>query len=513
MADSLVSTVSRFLTPDTIGKLASAAGLDQSTAQKGIAAALPAILSGLASVAAKPSGARQLASATAEHPADLLGGFAGLAGGTQQMADNGNSLLSSLFGSGMSGLLASTIGRFTGIGERPMRMLMGLLVPLIMGVLGREQRSAGLDADGLARTLVAQKDDITAAMPAGLGRMLDASGFREGVGITAAQDRFVHDVSRPSHDAPRAPLHAASNARTISQSATWPYWVLPLVALGLLWFLLPTNESAVEVRDTSPATTSAPEKTAQDASVRLTYVTNARADWTSIGSSPNEYTSRDIYNAAGENIGTIRDLLVGSDGKPAAVIIHVGRFLGIGDKQIGIPFSALRIERNGDNRRIVVDASRDGVQAAPAFSTKLAAPPGPRVRSGRRRRGRAPLEAGAVFALAPAVFIAVVATLLAARARWGSEPRFQIVRSCRQDCDCLPFVHPRLFLDEEAGDRAALLGDDRNFHFHRLDDHHRLAGLQGLADGRHDLPDRAGDVRFYRDLCHDVLPCRSFSRL
>ena len=72
MTDNIVSTISRFLTPELIGKMASATGLDRSIAQKATAAAVPAILSGLAGVAGKPGGARQLANAVAEQPTDLL---------------------------------------------------------------------------------------------------------------------------------------------------------------------------------------------------------------------------------------------------------------------------------------------------------------------------------------------------------------------------------------------------------------------------------------------------------
>ena len=49
---NIVSTVSQFLTPDLIAKMASAAGIsDRTTAQKAVGAAVPAILSSLASLA------------------------------------------------------------------------------------------------------------------------------------------------------------------------------------------------------------------------------------------------------------------------------------------------------------------------------------------------------------------------------------------------------------------------------------------------------------------------------
>jgi len=365
MTDNIVSTISRFLTPELIGKMASATGLDRSMAHKATAAGVPAILSGLADIAARPGGARQLANAVAEQPTDLLGNLVNSLTGAQQMADKGSGLLSSLLGGGMSGLLASTVGKFLGIGDTPMRMLMGLLTPIIMGVLGREQRAQGMDANGLARLLTGQKDEIAAAMPAGLGRLLEQSGFNSGAGM-ASQDRPAYETSRS------APVRVADETPATSRGANWAYWVLPLLALGgLLWFLFPREERTVEtVPPTQTTSLPAPPRPVTDAPAKVTFLTAAREDWTSIGASPNEYTNQDVYNAAGENLGTIRDVLIGPDGKAAAAVINVGRFLGIGDKEIAVPFSALRIERQGDSRRIVIDAMKEGVQAAPTFSRR-----------------------------------------------------------------------------------------------------------------------------------------------
>jgi Bacterial protein of unknown function (DUF937)/PRC-barrel domain len=375
MTDNIVATISRFLTPELIGKMASATGLDRSMAHKATAAAVPAILSGLADVAGRPGGARQLANAVAEQPTDLLGSLVNSLTGAQQMADKGSGLLSSLLGGGMSGLLASTVGKFLGIGESPMRMLMGLLTPIIMGVLGREQRAQGMDANGMARLLTGQKDEIASAMPAGLGRLLEQSGFHPGAGM-ASQDRPASETSRSGYDAPRsAPLRVADDTPATSRGASWAYWVLPLLALGgLLWFLFPREERTVEaVPTTQPTGLPAPPRPVADVPAKVTFLTAAREDWTTIGASPNEYTNQDVYNAAGENLGTIRDLMIGPDGKAVAAIINVGRFLGIGDKEIAVPFSALRVERHGDNRRIVIDAMKEGVQAAPTFSRRAGA--------------------------------------------------------------------------------------------------------------------------------------------
>jgi uncharacterized protein YidB (DUF937 family) len=57
MAINLVSLVSQYLTPQVIGSLARAAGVNDATAQKLVTGAVPTILAALATAAVAPSSA------------------------------------------------------------------------------------------------------------------------------------------------------------------------------------------------------------------------------------------------------------------------------------------------------------------------------------------------------------------------------------------------------------------------------------------------------------------------
>jgi len=59
MAVNLVSLIMQFLTPDMIGRIASALGLDRNNTQTAIGAAIPGLLAGLSGVAAQPGGAQK----------------------------------------------------------------------------------------------------------------------------------------------------------------------------------------------------------------------------------------------------------------------------------------------------------------------------------------------------------------------------------------------------------------------------------------------------------------------
>jgi hypothetical protein len=229
MATNLVSVVMQFLTPDMIAKIASALGLDRSVAQKAIGGAVPAILSSLADVAATPNGARQLTNMVTQQPPGSLESFKSLLGGSGQstLAETGSSMLSGLFGGGAMDTTAQTIGKFAGVGEGTGKSLLGMLGPVILGALGQQQRSAGLDASGLASLLVSQKDQIAAAIPSGLADQLSAAGLidkasgrlRSGAEAVSATGSRIANAS----DRTIAGASQAASAATRAASTQWPF--------------------------------------------------------------------------------------------------------------------------------------------------------------------------------------------------------------------------------------------------------------------------------------------------
>lgn len=69
-----------------------------------------------------------------------------------------------------------------------------------------------------------------------------------------------------------------------------------------------------------------------------------------------------------ENIGTINDLVFSEDGTIHAVIIGVGGFLGIGEKQVAADFNALEFVVAVDNTtRWVLPTTSEALENAPEF--------------------------------------------------------------------------------------------------------------------------------------------------
>jgi len=68
-------------------------------------------------------------------------------------------------------------------------------------------------------------------------------------------------------------------------------------------------------------------------------------------------------------IGSIDDLVIGTDGRIAAVILSVGDFTGEGEKDVAVDYSQLQWSKGPDGSdRIVLNATRAALTAAPAFT-------------------------------------------------------------------------------------------------------------------------------------------------
>ena len=83
--------------------------------------------------------------------------------------------------------------------------------------------------------------------------------------------------------------------------------------------------------------------------------------------SASDYIGKTVYDQAGNNIGDVNDLIISQDGQIQAVILGVGGFLGIGEKDVAVNTNAIKIVQDGDNKRLVVEATKEALNAAPTY--------------------------------------------------------------------------------------------------------------------------------------------------
>jgi sporulation protein YlmC with PRC-barrel domain len=81
-----------------------------------------------------------------------------------------------------------------------------------------------------------------------------------------------------------------------------------------------------------------------------------------------DYYNQSVYDTKDNKIGDINDLLVEKDGKISAAIIGVGGFLGAGEKNVAIPFTALKLTEKNGKRYLVMDTTKEALNKAPGYT-------------------------------------------------------------------------------------------------------------------------------------------------
>jgi sporulation protein YlmC with PRC-barrel domain len=82
----------------------------------------------------------------------------------------------------------------------------------------------------------------------------------------------------------------------------------------------------------------------------------------------NHWYKQSVYDPSDNKIGEIMDVLVDRDGKVEAFIVGVGGFLGIGEKDVAVPFNAVQFKTKDKNKwYAVMNTTKDALKNAPGF--------------------------------------------------------------------------------------------------------------------------------------------------
>ena len=255
MATNLVSLIMQYLTPDMIGRIAAATGLDRNRASTAVSASVPALLAALSNAATQPGGAQKLVDAAKQH-VGTLDNLANIIGGGNQtaLAGKGSQILASLLGGQDQVALAGAVAKVAGMSQGVSNSLLGILAPVVMGTIAKQQGAGGLYPSTITGLFAAQKDHIAAALPLSLRDELRGTGLLDA----------LHDVATAAGQTTRA-----ATAQTITNTGTgvvsaasaaasgwsnWRYWAIPAAALVALLIYL-TNKPVEQVAQHVPQVT------------------------------------------------------------------------------------------------------------------------------------------------------------------------------------------------------------------------------------------------------------------
>lgn len=84
--------------------------------------------------------------------------------------------------------------------------------------------------------------------------------------------------------------------------------------------------------------------------------------------STNDFVGTTVYGADDAKVGEIGDLVLGTDKKVDAVIVDVGGFLGMGEKQVAVGLEKLKFMADKDgNRYLYTNFTKDQLEAQTAY--------------------------------------------------------------------------------------------------------------------------------------------------
>jgi sporulation protein YlmC with PRC-barrel domain len=79
------------------------------------------------------------------------------------------------------------------------------------------------------------------------------------------------------------------------------------------------------------------------------------------GTTVTNFYKQNVYDPSDNKIGDVDDVLIDKEGRVTAMILGVGGFLGMGEKDVAVPFSSVRAsEKNNTNK--------EALKAAPGFT-------------------------------------------------------------------------------------------------------------------------------------------------
>jgi sporulation protein YlmC with PRC-barrel domain len=103
-------------------------------------------------------------------------------------------------------------------------------------------------------------------------------------------------------------------------------------------------------------------RTVTDASLRLDFYAVTATDIRA-----SDLIGMDVYNLNNEEVGEVQDLVLDNGKNIKAIVISVGGFLGLGERNVAVQPGSVLIRRQGDAERAVINTTKETLKNAPEF--------------------------------------------------------------------------------------------------------------------------------------------------
>jgi sporulation protein YlmC with PRC-barrel domain len=86
------------------------------------------------------------------------------------------------------------------------------------------------------------------------------------------------------------------------------------------------------------------------------------------GTTVTNFYKQSVYDPSDNKIGEIDDALIDKEGRVTAIIIGVGGFLGMGEKDVAVPFSSVLATEKNNKWYLVLNTNKETLKAAAGFT-------------------------------------------------------------------------------------------------------------------------------------------------
>ena len=215
MSVNLIELVKGQLGDTVIEQLGGMLGESTDSTRQAVDASVPTILGSIVDRVSNDSEAGGMLSNVLDNLDDgLADDFSGFLQPEKQesLLEKGSGLLSGLLGDNMTSVI-DMVSKFSGVGRESSSSLMSMVMPLVLGFIGKQRSTDGLDESGVMNLLAGQKDFISDSMPSGMTDLLGASGIMSGLAgmVAGAATDVVGGVKDAAGSAVDAAGDAASN--------------------------------------------------------------------------------------------------------------------------------------------------------------------------------------------------------------------------------------------------------------------------------------------------------------
>lgn len=251
MAINFLDTVKNYFTGEFSNQAANSLDESGSGVSKALSALIPA---GLAGIVSKATSGNEGANSIL----DMAKGAIGFSSPSPNLSnlhndEKGSDIPSRIFGSNQSEV-TNVISQFAGIKNSSSSSLMTLVLPAIMGLLGKHAEQNNLSSGGLSGFLSSQKDHIMQAMPAGLSSLTGMLGLGS---LVSAASSIGSNIK--SNVADRTSDVIDRTRTVVDKPAGGNKWLWPLIiilaVIALLWYFSKscnnTTENNTVATDTS----------------------------------------------------------------------------------------------------------------------------------------------------------------------------------------------------------------------------------------------------------------------